>query len=98
MPTTRSAILAGKLSRSAADTAKTVLIPRTWHARMIRTAISPRLATRRQDIFFMGAKPGGVLFLRGFFRPGKGFAEIRPFDPVRRRFGRFARVLRISPY
>src|ERR1700744_3890263 len=44
MQTVRSARRAGRLSRSAAEAARTVSIWSLRHVRMMRTAISPRLA------------------------------------------------------
>ena len=46
MQTVRSASRAGSESRSASEAASTVSIPRLRQVRMIRTAISPRLAMR----------------------------------------------------
>src|SRR4029079_13818450 len=46
MHTARFARPAAMLSRSASETAATVSIPRLWQARIMRTAISPRLATK----------------------------------------------------
>src|SRR5690606_20144599 len=43
---TRSARLAARVSVSAADTPSTVSMPRRAHASTMRTAISPRLATK----------------------------------------------------
>src|SRR5690242_12131447 len=48
MQTTRSASWAPRLSRSASDTASTASISSSKQARMMRTAISPRLATSRR--------------------------------------------------
>src|SRR4051812_5057868 len=45
MHTARSATSAARDSRSASDTATTLSIPASAHARTIRTAISPRWAT-----------------------------------------------------
>src|SRR6478736_2085206 len=46
MHTARFASRAAMLSRSASETAATVSMPRLWQARIMRTAISPRLATK----------------------------------------------------
>src|SRR6185503_13394433 len=48
MHTTRSASCAPRLSRSASETASTASISSSKQARMMRTAISPRLATSRR--------------------------------------------------
>src|SRR5690242_3210963 len=52
MHTARFASRAAMLSRSASETAATVSMARLWQARIIRTAISPRLAikTRLTDM------------------------------------------------
>src|SRR5690348_12824195 len=50
MQTTRSASFAGTLSRSAAEVASTVSIPSLRQVRMMRAAISPRLAIRIRRI------------------------------------------------
>src|SRR5271166_6322916 len=59
MTTTRSASRAAMLSRSAADAASTVSMPRPRAARMILSAISPRLATRMR--LSAMARPSGRL-------------------------------------
>src|ERR1700732_2077015 len=46
MHTTRSASRAPSVSRSAAEAASTVSMPKARHALITRTAISPRFATR----------------------------------------------------
>src|SRR5579885_2609769 len=50
MQTVRSACCAARLSRSATETATTASRPRAWQARITRTAISPRLATRTREM------------------------------------------------
>ena len=51
MHTTRSAILAGRLSLSASETPRTDSTPSSRQAFRIRTAISPLLATKTREIF-----------------------------------------------
>src|SRR6266511_1196862 len=51
MHTVWSARRAPSDSRSASEWASTASMPSSWHARMIRTAISPRLATSMRRIF-----------------------------------------------
>src|SRR5580704_3289012 len=48
MHTARVASRAARLFRSTSDTATTASIPNCWHARIMRTAISPRFATKRR--------------------------------------------------
>src|SRR5437660_1694349 len=53
MHTARPAWRAGRLSRSASETVNTVSSPSAWHARMMREAISPRLAIMTRDSFIV---------------------------------------------
>src|SRR5262249_14918463 len=50
MQMARPARRAGIESRSASDVTITVSVPSIWHARITRTAISPRLAIRTRRI------------------------------------------------
>ena len=56
MHTVRSARRAGNASRSASDAASTVSMPRLRQVRMMRTAISPRLAIRMRRILMPGPR------------------------------------------
>src|SRR6478672_5411317 len=57
MHTARFASRAAMLSRSASETAATVSMPRLWQARIIRTAISPRLATKTRVTVMNAPEP-----------------------------------------
>lgn len=56
MQTTRSANLAGRLLRSADEAATTVSMLAFWHASMILSAISPRLAISTRFMCVTGTK------------------------------------------
>src|SRR3989304_5783796 len=59
MQIARSAICADRLSRSASETAAAGSTPGLWHARMTRTAISPRLAIKTRVTLMDGSRSGG---------------------------------------
>ena len=71
MQIVRLASRAGRLSRSASETARTVSIPNAWHARIIRTAISPRLAIKTREIV-TGESPAHWLVRRSTPFPSVG--------------------------
>src|ERR1700686_5706209 len=68
MHTVRSASRAGRLSRSAAEAARTVSMCSSRHVRMIRTAISPRLAISTRRMGTRSARPAHAHKCLAIFR------------------------------